>query len=158
MRRLSKYNSNSRHPAGERWKRKRSKSKTYKISVWKGSWLDFEVGKGGCIGDMSKLFVYGVNERCPRDVLESEFGRWEATRAGFRPISLLWLASRYYRSVWRLVAFYHKNNSLAQNAWLSLFYVLHFVVGEKCTSVNANNKVFRIMEIPAQYGSGLTGN
>merc|ERR1719398_544337 len=26
-------------------------------------------------GDMSKLFVYGVNERCPRDVLEAEFGR-----------------------------------------------------------------------------------
>merc|ERR1719322_1230280 len=24
---------------------------------------------------MSKLFVYGVNERCPRDVLESEVGR-----------------------------------------------------------------------------------
>ena len=25
---------------------------------------------------MSKLFVYGVSERCPRDVLKREFERW----------------------------------------------------------------------------------
>jgi len=24
---------------------------------------------------MTKLFVYGVNSRCPRDLLEDEFGR-----------------------------------------------------------------------------------